>query len=118
MAVRKLRFPALLLTLLAMTASGVVLAPAALAAEPCGAGWLCLYKGRNFTDMAYMTQRHGYCRNLLDFQIASVGSYRNNLSVYVDFFDPSQDDKVWSIRNGGSSSDATSFQDERYVCTR
>ncbi|MCX5425755.1 hypothetical protein [Streptomyces sp. NBC_00078] len=115
---RKLRLRALLLTLLAMTVSGVVLAPTASAAEPCGAGWLCLYKGRNFTDIAYMTQRHGYCRNLLDFGIGSVGSYRNNQSVYVDFFDASQDDKVWSIRPGGSSSDATTFQDERYVCTR
>lgn len=115
---RKLRLRALLLTLLAMTASGVVLVPTASAAEPCGAGWLCLYKGRNFTDIAYMTQRHNYCRNLSDFGITNVGSYRNNQSVYADFFDASQDDLVWSIRPGGSSSDATSFMDERFVCTR
>jgi len=115
---RKLRLGALLLALLAMTGGGMVLAPTASAAEPCGAGWLCLYKGRNFTDMAYMTQRHSYCRNLLDFGIASVGSYRNNQSVYVDFLDESGDDYVWKIRPGGSSSDATSFTDERFVCTR
>ncbi|MEU9367633.1 peptidase inhibitor family I36 protein [Streptomyces avermitilis] len=101
-----------------MTAGVVVLSPPASAAEPCRAGWLCLYDDPDFDDMAFTTQRRGTCWDLQSYGIGSVGSYRNNLSVYVDFFDVSQDDNVWSIRPGGSSSDASSFHDERYVCTR
>jgi len=116
---RRLRLRALLLTLLATTAGGLVLSPApASAAESCRSGWLCLYKDTGFNNMAFTTQRHGVCWDLLNYGISNVGSYWNNLSVYVDFFDVSQDELVWSIRPGGSSSNATSFTGERYVCTR
>lgn len=115
---RKLRPRTVLTTLLvAMTSCLALSPPPASTAEACRSGWLCLYKNTGFTNLAFTTQRRGVCWNLDAYGITSVGSYRNNLPVYVNFFDASQDDLVWRIRPGGSSSNATSFPDERFVCT-
>ncbi|WP_158847645.1 peptidase inhibitor family I36 protein [Saccharothrix deserti] len=102
---------------LALTAAGVVFSPAASAAEPCRAGGLCLYRNTGFINMKFVTERRGQCWDLADYGLANaVFSYRNNMAVYARFYDASWGN-VWNIRNGGSSSDSSSFSGERYVCT-
>ncbi|MFJ9821378.1 peptidase inhibitor family I36 protein [Streptomyces sp. NPDC101151] len=103
---------------LALTCAGVVFSPPASAAEPCRAGGLCLYRNTGFINMKFVTTRRSTCWDLADYGLANnVFSYRNNMPVYAHFFDASGDENVWNIRNGGSSSDSSSFSGERFVCT-
>ncbi|MDX3025942.1 hypothetical protein [Streptomyces acidiscabies] len=57
------------------------------------------------------------CRQSRRIRDHQRGLLLHNWRVYVNFFDASQDELVWRIRPGGSSSNATSFPDERFVCT-
>ena len=102
---------------LALTAIGAVFPASASAAEACRAGGLCLYRNTGFINMKFVTERRGYCWDLAAFGLDNnVFSYRNNLPAYAHFYNADWVN-VWNIRNGGSSSDSSSFSGERYVCT-
>ncbi len=99
------------------TTATITFSPAAAAAEPCAAGWLCLYKSTGYVNKKFQTQRHNTCWNLAQFDLVnSVYSYDNNLSVYAHFYN-SAGVNVWNIRNGGSSSNSTQWSGEYRVCT-
>ncbi|MEU0955361.1 peptidase inhibitor family I36 protein [Streptomyces niveus] len=108
---------ATLVATLALTATGMALSPTASAAEPCRAGGLCLYRNTGFINMQFVTERRGQCWLLADYGLENaVFSYRNNMSVYARFYNAAGTN-VWNIRNGGSSSDSSSFSGEYVVCT-
>ncbi|MEV8334448.1 peptidase inhibitor family I36 protein [Streptomyces niveus] len=108
---------ATLVATLALTATGMALSPTASAAEPCRAGGLCLYRNTGFINMQFVTERRGQCWYLADYGLENaVFSYRNNMSVYARFYNDAGTN-VWNIRNGGSSSDSSSFSGETVVCT-
>ncbi|TDD42434.1 hypothetical protein E1288_29360 [Saccharopolyspora elongata] len=101
-----------------LATTGVVAAPQASAAEACRPNGLCLYYNTGFNDMRFVTERTGVgCWTLLVYGLRDhVNSYRNNLPVYVDFFD-ANGNLAWRIRPGGSSSDSRPFGGEYSVCT-
>lgn len=86
------------------------------AADPCTATWVCLYASTGFVNMRFRTQRQNWCWLLSDFNLTGVYSYDNRLPVYGHFFNSAKV-LVWEIRNGGSSSDSSSFPGEHYFCT-
>jgi len=102
---------------LVLMATGVAISPSASAAEACRAGGLCLYRNTGFINMRFVTERSGQCWDLADYGLVNaIFSYRNNMAVYAHFYDENGVN-VWNIRNGGSSSDSSSFTGERFVCT-
>ncbi|MEE1802263.1 peptidase inhibitor family I36 protein [Streptomyces sp. JV176] len=105
------------LTALVVTATGVVLAPTAAAAEPCPAKNLCLYAGHGYTSMKFQTKRSGACWQLSKYGLVNkILSYDNNMSKWARFYDK-KGKNVWNIRNGGSSGDSSSYTGEWKVCT-
>jgi hypothetical protein len=97
--------------------ASVTFSPPTAAAEPCEAGWLCLYRNTDYVNKKFQTQRHNTCWNLADYGLVNaVYSYNNRLSVYAHFYD-SAGNNVWNIRNGGHSSDSTQWAGEYRVCT-
>jgi peptidase inhibitor family I36 len=97
--------------------TSVALSPGTVAAEPCEATWLCLYRNTGFINMQFRTQRQNTCWLLSDYGLANaVFSYANNLPVYGHFYNSAKVN-VWNIRNGGSSSDSSTFSGEYYFCT-
>ncbi|WP_405648038.1 peptidase inhibitor family I36 protein [Streptomyces uncialis] len=101
-----------------LTATGIAVAPAASAAEACPAGKLCLYSSTGFVNMKFQTGSVNTCWELAFFGLDSVRSYVNNMNGYARFYSqliPPK--KVWEIRDGGSSSNSTTFTGELYVCT-
>ncbi|MDU0287902.1 hypothetical protein [Saccharothrix longispora] len=90
--------------------------PVTTAADPCTATWVCLYASTGFVNMRFRTQRQNWCWLLSDFNLTGVYSYDNRLPVYGHFFNSAKV-HVWEIRNGGSSSDSSSFPGEYYFCT-
>jgi hypothetical protein len=97
--------------------AGVALSPETAAAEPCAATWLCLYRNTGFINMQFKTQRQNTCWLLSDYGLANaVFSYVNNLPVYGHFYNSAKVN-VWNIRNGGSSSNSSTFSGEYYFCT-
>lgn len=99
------------------TTATVVVSAATAAAETCEATWLCLYRYTGFVGMQFRTQRQSACWNLTDYGLDNaVFSYDNNLAVYGHFYNSAKVN-VWNIRNGGSSSNSSSFSGEYYFCT-
>ncbi|MGW5641585.1 hypothetical protein ACWEV3_19815 [Saccharopolyspora sp. NPDC003752] len=80
------------------------------AAQHVGLRAYCLLRGA-------MTKASLGCSGDLVYGLRDhVNSYRNNLPVYVDFFD-ANGNLAWRIRPGGSSSDSRPFTGEYAVCT-
>ncbi|ONI81438.1 hypothetical protein ALI144C_19065 [Actinosynnema sp. ALI-1.44] len=99
------------------TTVNVTLSPTTAVSEPCAAGWLCLYRNTGYINKKFETQRQNACWLLADYGLQNaVFSYDNNLPVYGHFYNSAKAN-VWNIRNGGHSSDSSSFSGEHWFCT-
>ncbi|GAA3990266.1 hypothetical protein GCM10022247_06160 [Allokutzneria multivorans] len=86
-------------------------------AEPCEAGWLCLYRNIGFDDMNFRTKRQNTCWQLAIYDLQdAVFSYDNNLPTAAHFYDAAKVN-VRSIRAGDSSQDSSSLPGAHWFCT-
>ncbi|WP_137990020.1 peptidase inhibitor [Streptomyces vilmorinianum] len=108
----------------AVVLGSVAAAPQASAAEPCGAGKLCLYRSTLYRTMMFETGRTARCFRLADYHLGpglySIWSYDNNLPVKVDYWKATETTAylVGTTSPGGSSSNTSQALDEaNLMCT-